>query len=65
MIYIVLYVLDICLKSIFCIYIFMFLSHRTVKLELCAGNLWLLMVSLFRKEIGKLPENQEKEIIIS
>ena len=33
---IVLYVLYICLKFIFYIYIFIFLSHRTVKLEFYA-----------------------------
>ena len=34
-------------------------------MEVLCSNLWLLSLGLLRREIGKLPENQEKEIIIS
>ena len=33
-------------------------------MEVLCSNLWLLGLGLLRREIGKLPENQEKEIII-
>ena len=34
-------------------------------MEVLCSNYWLLGLGLFREEIGKLPEYQEKEIIIS
>ena len=34
-------------------------------MEVLCSNLWLLWLGLLRKEQGKFPENQEREIIIS